>query len=193
MSTPPSPVEPLRNANGDGRPIGESNSSRMMLAALTGILAVGLCIAIVYAVKTSFSKTVPFTRGEPIAVGSHAFTFRDVEAFTSVTGEDGLAVFFSFEGDPPVSSLKVALFFKSHFRLVDAKGKKYSAVTAMSAEAYRSRHGARDVGTANDGQMPHDWVAVFRVPPESRGFTLLFDHPTPRHDQADLYAAPLGR
>lgn len=168
-------------------------SSRMMLTAVVGILAVGVCIGLVYTVKSAFSKTVPFARGQAIAVGSHAFVFRDAEGFTAPNGMKGLAVFFSFEGDPPISYLTVAVFFKAHFRLVDTNGKKYSSVTAMSAESYRSGQGARGGGLANRGQMPRDWVAVFHVPPESRGFTLLFDHPKPQQGQADFYAAPLGR
>ena len=180
--------------------------SRTVLATLVGFIAIVMGFGLVYMIRATRSKPAPFVQGDRIAVGSHTVSFRDVEAFTPAQGGQGLAVFFRWEGEPPVGYLKLALFFKSHFRLVDANGKKYSAATAMSAEAFRSRQRGqtdsgesqgpwrgRRGGSASREQDPQDWVAVFHVPQESRGFTLLFDHPTPRREQADFYAAPLGR
>ncbi len=180
--------------------------SRTVLATLVGFIAVAMGFGLVYMIRATRSKPVPFAQGDLIAVGSHTVSFRDVEAFTPAQGGKGLAVFFRWEGDPPVGALKVALFFKSHFKLMDANGEEYSAATAMSAEAFRSRQRGqtdsgesqgpsrgRRGGSASGDQDPQDWVAVFHVPQESHGFTLLFDHPTPRREQADFYAAPLGR
>ena len=180
--------------------------SRVVLATLVGFIAVVVCSGLVYMIRFTRSKPAPFARGDRIAVGSHTVSFRDVEAFTPAQGGQGLAVFFRWEGEPRVGYLKLALFFKSHFSLVDTSGEKYSAATAMSAEVYRSRkrgetdsgesrrpRGGRGGGSGSREQDPQDWVAVFHVPQENHGFTLLFDHPTPRQEQADLYAAPLGR
>ncbi len=117
-----------------------------------------------------------------------------------------MAVFFRWEGDNSVDYLHLAFLFKTRFTLVDSAGKKYHSSTAMSVEAYRSWQGAgqstqgnprpgrgRAGDSASRGELPREWVAVFNVPSESHGFTLIFDHPKPQKGQADYYSTPLGR
>ncbi len=103
-------------------------------------------------------------------------------------GEKAVAVFVGWSGlEPYAESDRQAFaeeFLRGHLKLVDSEGFDYRSVTAMPREQYYF--------SGHASSMPRDWVVVFHVWVDSRGYTLRLSHPNVGKESFDVAVVSLG-
>jgi hypothetical protein len=103
-------------------------------------------------------------------------------------GEKAIAVFVRWDGLEPYAEPDRQTFAKAFLRdalrVVDADGFGYQAISAMPRELY--------LFTGVGAPAPRDWVVVFHVYVDSRGYTLRLSHPDPDEEAFDVAIVQLG-
>lgn len=171
----------------------------------------GLCVSLWVLGCGEGSKPTNFSMGEPIPLGDASLTISYVEETTQfspfiqkTSGYSQVVVFLTTKGfnleKEDLKSMKNSLtLFSLH--LAVAGDKQYRLATIIPETAYRMAqsqlsgdHESELSGIERStGRPPEDWVAIFQVPEQSRGYTLLIKNPSIQKGQPHVAAVSLGR
>jgi hypothetical protein len=111
-----------------------------------------------------------------------------ISSLRAPAGEKAIAVFVRWDGLTAYAEQDrqtfARTFLRDALRVVDSDGSGYAAVSAMPREVYHfSGHAAA---------APRDWVVVFHVDADSKGYTLRLSHPDPGEEAFDVAVIRLG-
>jgi hypothetical protein len=136
--------------------------------------------------------------GQDIDVGPYAFRVDRARAapnppppistFRPQPGKKGIVVFVEWRTlDDDMEMLRrltfIDSFIENQFSISDTEGRQTRPFGAMQASLMYMQ---------DPGGNWRDWVAVFFVPEDSKGLTLLVQNPEPREGQARSTGVPLG-
>lgn len=160
-----------------------------------GVLLIG---ASVLAVGCTQESPRQIALGKDIEVGPYVFRVLraqdgpnpppPISTFRSQPGKKGIVVFLDWKKlDDEMDMMRrlafIESFLENQLSIEDSDGRRSEASGAMQARLMDMQDPGRDW---------RDWVAVFHVPEETRGLTLLVENPEPSHGQARVTAVPLG-
>ena len=191
---------------------------------LARISVLAFCTGLLVVLPGCTQQPKYFGRGQPMPMASYTLTVSSVEMYYRGS-QSQLVVFLRWKGVNASSESDRTNFVKMcqsrRFTLLDGNGNNYSYTGPMLEETYRAQEIADRIAEATRNGMPvspadydglqrwHDaaqrrwtegapenWVAVFRISPESKNFTLLISRSsypleTPFGDPP--IAVPLGR
>ena len=171
----------------------------------------GLCVSLWFLGCGEESKPTDFSMREPIPLGDATLTVSYVEETTQFSpfiqkssGYSQVVVFLTCKGfnlekeDLKSMNNSLTLFF---LRLAVAGDKQYRLATIIPETAYRlaqsqlsgDHKSALSAIERSTGGPQEDWVAIFQVPEQSRGYTLLIKNPSIQKGQPQVAAVSLGR
>jgi hypothetical protein len=111
-----------------------------------------------------------------------------ISSLRAPAGEKAIAVFVRWDGLASYAERDRQIFAKAFLRdavrIVDSDGSRYHAINAMTRELYHF--------SGYEAAAPRDWVVVFHVDADSRGYTLRLAHPDPGKEAFDVAVIQLG-
>jgi len=135
-------------------------------------------------------EKIPFG---PIAVSVNGWeevgqTHAPLSSLRTLEGEKAIAVFVDWSGLDSYAEQDrqgfAEAFLRVSLKLVGSDGMEYKAVSAMTREIYNF--------SGQVSAAPRDWVVVFHVRADSRGYTLRLSHPDPGEESFDVAIVQLG-